>query len=160
MPMLAIGQGWNCACIPRPTHCLLLPFFYIRKLLLAYAFSALFVYLYIPLGDTFFGYWNLCCHASFKEDEEDAARVLRAVHAKWPALKLFEQIGEAVPQFTIAVTFYSLNWHWLSPWDRGMGVGTMTLSAGSILMGVVKGGMIVSSEGGLKHFLIRGVLYD
>ena len=70
-----------------------------------------------------------------------------------PASKLFEQIGEAVPQFTIAVTFYALNWHWLSPWDRGMGAGTMVLSAGSILMGVVKGGIIVKERGGLKKFL-------
>ena len=150
MPVLNMGRWWRLAgeCIKRPTHCLLIPFFYIGKLLLAYAISSLCVYLLFPFMDISLGFKNLFCHASFKEDDAYD-------YSDMPAQKLFEQIGEAVPQFTIAVTFYSLNWHWLSPWDRGMGVGTMTLSAGSILMGVVKGGMIVREKGGWKSFLTK-----
>ena len=149
MPILSMGNGWYLVeyCFERPTHPLLLPFFYIAKLLLAYPISAVSVYLLIPLGDIYFGFKNLCCHATFKEDDDDD------IYAGMPALKLYEQFGEAVPQLTIAVTFYALNWHWLSHWDRGMGLGTMTLSAGSILMGVAKGGMIVREMGGLKKFL-------
>ena len=62
-----------------------------------------------------------------------------------PAFKLFEQVGEAVPQLSIAATFYALNWHWLSEWDQVMGIVTMTLSTGSVIMGLVKGGMILNS---------------
>ena len=120
--------------------------------ILAYAWSVFQVYLAVPGMDIYFGFKNLCCHASFKDN--DAKR-----YAKMPAMKLFEQIGEAVPQFSIAVTFYTLNWHWLSPWDKTMGVVTMTLSAGSILMGLVKGGIIVFSvEVGLKWLFTRGAL--
>ena len=149
MPLLNIRAGWDWASqhMGHPEQSLLLPLFYIAKSIVAYASAVSLVYLFIPGLDIYFGFKNLFCHANLKSNASDRAR-----YAVWPAYKLFEQIGEAVPQFTIAVTFYSLNWHWLSPWDRGMGVGTMTLSAGSILMGVAKGGMIVKIMG-LKEFL-------
>ena len=149
MPILNIGKWLDEDDCKKPhTHCLLLPFFCIAKFLLVYALSALIVYLFIPFVDIYLGFKNLFCHASFKESSTDADD-----YAKWSAWKLFEQIGEAVPQFTIAVTFYALNWHWLSPWDKGMGVGTMTLSGGSILMGMVRGVMIVKEKGGWKEGL-------
>ena len=42
MSVLNMGQWWRLAgeCIKRPTHCLLIPFFYIGKLLFAYSISA------------------------------------------------------------------------------------------------------------------------
>ena len=56
-----------------------------------------------------------------------------------PMYKLFEQFGEAVPQFVIAVTFYANNAHWLPRSDLYFGIFTMVMSAGSIIMGVVNG---------------------
>ena len=153
MPILSIGFGWRMAGdrIDAPKHCLPLPFVYTGKFFLAYAYSVFFVYLLVPGLDILFGFKNICCRVSFKKDKVAAEN-----YAEMPARKLFEQIGEAVPQFSIAVTFYALNWHWLSYWDKKMGVVTMTLSAGSILMGLVKGGKIVLSKGGLMSLLTTG----
>ena len=66
------------------------------------------------------------CHERYKENEEDEANSLP--HNLMPALKLFEQLGEAVPQFIIAVIFYSNNFDILDTWERAMGVTTMILS--------------------------------
>ena len=87
---------------------------------------------------------NLFCHARFKDNETYMIN-----HLAMPAFKLFEQIGEAVPQLCIAATFYALNWHWLSEWDQVMGIVTMTLSTGSVIMGLVKGCMYLCSGGHL-----------
>ena len=135
MPILGMGS-FDLFDDP-PKQWFSLPFFYIGRLIFAYTFSAFFVYIIVPGADIYLGLKNLCCHARLKnsDDAEDQAEM--------PALKLFEQIGEAVPQFSIAATFYLLNWHWLSQGDKLMGVVTMTLSAGSILMGLVRGCMRV-----------------
>ena len=113
--------------------------------------SVLNVYIMTPVADISYGIANLFCHNGFK------GLVFHDYYSEIAAHKLFEQIGEAVPQLSIAATFHALNWHWLSFWDKVMGMVTMTLSAGSILIGLVKGGMIVNSEeGSLKRLLTKG----
>ena len=62
-------------------------------------------------------------------------------------MKLPEQLGEAIPQFVIAVVFYSKNYHWLSQWELIKGGATMTLSCGSILVGVVCGFKVALNDG-------------
>ena len=139
MPLLSIVQGWNTVdelldCqegLNIFLYCLLLPI-RLFKPALAYVASAFFVYLYIPVYDMYLALLNLCgCERHYaKEIHENLM----------PVLKIFEQIGEAVPQLCIAATFYTLNWHWLSPSDKMMGMVTMTLSTGSVMMGLVKAG--------------------
>ena len=151
MPILAMRNLGEGEFDNPPKQWFYLPFFYIGKLIFVYASSAFSVYILIPGLDIIFGFSNLCCHASFKNSQAAKRQ------AEAPAYKLFEQIGEAVPQFSIAATFYLLNWHWLSQGDKLMGVVTMTLSAGSILMGLVRGCMVVYSLQGnffLSAFLL------
>ena len=153
MPILNMGFGLTKSAlfIDPPKQKVFLPFYYIAYLSFAYVSSAFYVYIYIPGWDIIFAVKNLCCHASFKNS------VQAEYHATMPAKKLFEQIGEALPQFSIAATFYILNWRWLSKGDKLMGVVTMTLSAGSIMMGLVRGCMVVySKEGSLKNLISQG----
>ena len=134
-------------------HCLFLPFFYAGKVIFAYVASAFYVYLYVPTWDIIFAFKNLCCHAGFKNSEQ------ADIQAMMPAKKLFEQIGEAVPQFSIAATFYALNWYYISFGNKLMGAVTMTLSLGSIMMGLVKGIMaLYSREETLKSLFTKGTL--
>ena len=163
MPILSMGYGWGiasrfidrkCGQEYRPKWCLLLPFFYTGKLVLAYSSSVFFVYLYVPGLDIIYGFRNLFCHASFKGSYQASD------YAHMPAKRLFEQIGEAVPQFCIATTFYALNWHWLCSKGKAWGVVKMTLSAGSMVMGLVKGILILcSGDGYLKKLLTQGQIY-
>ena len=51
-------------------------------------------------------------------------------------------MDEAIPQFVIAVTFYSKNAHWLDSDEMLFGILTMTLSAGSILIGIGNGARV------------------
>ena len=60
-------------------------------------------------------------------------------HKRWPSYNLFEQFGEAIPQFVIGVTFYSKNYHWLKKNEVIFGVINLTLSVGSIVIGIVNG---------------------
>ena len=163
MPMLSLGNGWSTVgkyinqFRPRSEVIItywsesrtLRPFFYLGKLILAYTCSIFFVYIVIPGRDMYLAMNNLFCHARFLDTPH-----LVFAHRAMPAYKLFEQIGEAVPQFCIAVIFYALNWHWLSEWDQVMGIVTMTLSMGSINMGLVKGCMFLccKSNGHFRHF--------
>ena len=169
MPILSLGNGWGTiskffddftstggqmyspyrTLKYRPKSCVIRPFFYIGKLILAYACSIFFVYVFIPLQDMYFALKNIIWHAHFKSNQDNKS------FQAMTALKLFEQIGEAVPQLCIAAIFYTSNWHWLSEWDRVMGIVTLTLSAGSIIMGLVKGGMFLRSSGRNWHTLFK-----
>ena len=153
MPIL--GMGWVEGICNPPKQWFYLPFFYIGKLISAYAASAFFVYIIVPGTDIFFGFTNLCCHASSKNSADFCSGTFAEDQANMPAAKLYEQIGEAVPQFSIAATFYLLNWHWLSQGDKLMGVVTMTLSAGSILMGLVRGCIVLYSKDTTFFELLR-----
>ena len=77
----------------------------------------------------------------------------------WPILKLFEQFGEAVPQFVIAVTFYSKNYHWLEPNELIFGILTMTLSLGSILIGAGNGIMMELENNVLQISKVRKEIF-
>ena len=107
------------------------------KILCSYISAVFWVYLYIPCKDIYLCFSSLLCHDSYKDNEEDESNGLP--HALLPTLKLFEQFGEAIPQFAIAVIFYSKNFEWLDMGERAVGVATMTLSCGSILIGVTNG---------------------
>ena len=107
------------------------------KRICAYISAVFWVYLYIPCRDIYLCFSSLLCHESYKENEEDESNELP--HALMPTLKLFEQFGEAIPQFVIAVVFYSKNFEWLDIGEWVMGVATMTLSCGSIVIGVTQG---------------------
>ena len=124
-------------CLRESCHPIL---FYPIMVLVVYFRSAFVVYVVVPLYDIGMGFRNLFCHDTYKNDfygfapYSDAKR-----HALWPAMKLAEQFGEAVPQFGIALVFFSKNAHWLSPWEMFLGGVSMTLSCGSILFGVIIG---------------------
>ena len=108
MPMLVIpvaltlGFGHETDCQNFMRHkWYLRPLYYTQQLIMGYAISILAVYVYVPIGDIYYGLLNLFCHSKFKSKSFN--------HADWPAYKLFEQIGEAMPQFLIAITFYANN---------------------------------------------------
>ena len=114
--------------------------FYPIKVLFEYVESVVWVYVGVPLLDICMGFKSLFCHKSYKADNRDANTLfVSEFHAFVPAMKLPEQLGEALPQFAIAVVFFSKNAHWLSPWEMTLGCVTMTLSCGSIMLGVVNG---------------------
>ena len=108
--------------------------YYPFMVLASYIISALWVYIGVPLYDIYLGFNNLFCHEHYKHYSTQDR-----VHEDAPALKLPEQLGEAIPQFVIAVVFFTKNSHWLSPWEMILGGVTMTLSCGSILFGVAGG---------------------
>ena len=114
--------------------------FYPIKALAAYVTSAVMVYVFVPCYDMYLSFLNLFCHKKFKEPFVQGYDISHATKsAELPAKKLAEQCGEAIPQFLIAVVFYSKNAHWLSYGEVMMGGLTMTLSCGSIIFGVVNG---------------------
>ena len=99
----------------------------------SYIASFLCVYLTIPFLDLYLGLRNVFRHTSYKSEGDDDE------HDKFVAAKLPEQLGEAIPQFVIAMVFYSKNYYWLSSWEMIKGGVTMTLSCGSILVGIARG---------------------
>ena len=101
---------------------------------MCYFVSVIQIYVIVPVSDIFWGIKNLFCHQSYKENKIDAV-----IHASWPGLKLYEQLGEAVPQFVIAVIFYYKNYDWLGSSELIFGIVTMTLSLGSIIIGIGNG---------------------
>ena len=111
-----------------------MPIYIMVKAILYYLASVLWVYIIIPVSDVVFAAKNVLCHEKFKGNEYDRGNM-----DVMPILKLFEQFGEAVPQFTIALTFYLKNYHWLNSNELTFGILTMTLSLGSIMIGVVNG---------------------
>ena len=114
--------------------------YYPIKALAAYVTSAVMVYVFVPCYDMYLSFLNLFCHKKFKEPFVQGYDISNATKsAELPAMKLAEQCGEAIPQFLIAVVFYSKNAHWLSYGEVMMGGITMTLSCGSIIFGVVNG---------------------
>ena len=113
--------------------------YYPIKILYNYGIAICFVYILIPFSDIGFGFWNLCCHDSYKNKETHNNDRFSDWHSTYPAWKLFEQFGEAIPQFIIAVIFYSNNSDWLSFYEMLLGGFTMTLSCGSIVFGIVNG---------------------
>ena len=134
----------------------------ILTLPLCYAWSVFIVYLYVPTLDVLLGFKNVFFHGDYKDDinnnegkgefdrqqsRQKAACWNATLHDKIPAWKLFEQFGEALPQFLIAVTFYSKNAHWLEADDIAFGALTMVLSAGSMVIGLVQGIMVVKKKG-------------
>ena len=77
--------------------------------------------------------------STVNDDEGFLGNSVAEEHKYWPFLKLFEQFGEAIPQFVIGITFYSKNYHWLNENEVLFAIVTMTLSLGSIIIGVVNG---------------------
>ena len=114
-----------------------LPIYVVFQALIGYIFSAMVVHMFVPLIDIYLGFRNLFCQEKYKEEEGDDPLAIM------PALKLFEQFGEAIPQLAIALAFYSKNYLMLSPEELLFGIATMSLSFGSILIGVVMGLRIV-----------------
>ena len=124
----------------------LMPIYIMVKATLYYLASILWVYFIIPVTDMVFAAKNVFCHEKFKGNEDESTYFHVYIHENergfydgMPILKLFEQFGEAVPQFTIALTFYLKNYHWLESDELTFGILTMTLSLGSIMIGVVSG---------------------
>ena len=113
--------------------------YYLIKALVYYFIFVIRVYIFVPVYDIYLGFENLFCHKRYKDSGTD-------IHAQAPALKIPEQLGEAIPQFAIAVVFFSKNAHWLRPWELILGGVTMTLSCGSILFGVVCGVRVLLQE--------------
>ena len=111
-----------------------LPIYLLMRLVMCYFVSVIQIYVIVPVSDIFWGVKNLFCHQSYKENKIDAV-----IHASWPGLKLYEQLGEAVPQFVIAVIFYYKNYDWLGSSELIFGIVTMTLSLGSIIIGIGNG---------------------
>lgn len=113
--------------------------YFLFKVIFFYILSIVFVYIFVPIWDIALGLENLFCHANYKLKTDGKTSNFEEHSNLVPRAKLLEQIGEAVPQFIIAVVFYSKNFHWLSTWDRWQGGLTMTLSTGSILLGFYNG---------------------
>ena len=136
---IEIFPTWNC--LKDKTLLPLLPLHYLIHCFRAYTISVFMVYLWIPGMDIYWGLQNLFCQKSYKEgqNELDAEFGQGNGHAGLIGYKLFEQLGEALPQFVIAVTFYANNAHWLPPGDLHFGIFTMVMSTGSIVMGVSRG---------------------
>ena len=121
-----IFKGWSCL---KGKSRFLLPLHYLIRFIWGYAITFIMLYLWIPGTDIYLGVQNLFCHEKYKEYEHDEK------HAKMPVAKLFEEFGEAIPQFVIAVTFYDNSAYWLPLSDLQFGIFTMVMSAGSIVMG-------------------------
>ena len=112
-----------------------------------YAVSVFFLYVAVPAIDICLGVKNLLCHESYKAE---TSATLNSVffasnpsirkesdakfHAETPAWKTFEQLGEAIPQILLAITFYSKNCHWLDSEELIFGVATISLSGGRYLV--------------------------
>merc|ERR1712037_72939 len=108
--------------------------FYPLKVLISYFISALCVYIVIPVFNIGMGLCDIFCPECLWWNPKTTA-----VYDAMPAFKIPEQLGEAIPQFTIAVVFFSNNADWLSPWEMTQGYVTMILSCGGILMGMYNG---------------------
>ena len=108
--------------------------FYPIKVIVAYGAAVVWVYLIIPIGDIAFGFMNLCDHEDYKNKDSNG-NIPSDVHSKFPTMLLFEEFGEAGPQFAIAVIFYTNNPHLLDIWA----VVNMAISCASILKGVFDG---------------------
>ena len=122
---------------------LLKPIYFLGLAIVGYFFAFFVVYIRVPLFDLYWGVRNLFCHEALKEDA--------GLFHEMPAFKLYEQLGEAVPQLTIGLVFYTKNAHWLDPTDLNFGVFTMTLSAVSVLVGIGCGiKWAMEEEDGLK----------
>ena len=67
-----------------------------------------------------------------------------------PGFKLFENFGEAVPQFVIAIVFYSQNYTQLPQLAQAFFWVSMLLSFGSILFGLANG---IASRGKCMEWL-------
>merc|ERR1711974_334915 len=93
-----------------------------------YVISFIWVYIYVPLHDLYYGFINLLC---CKWQEEEVA--LRRIY------QLPEQFAEAIPIFVTAVIFFKSNAKLLSPLGFIYGCASMIFSLGSILLGIVKG---------------------
>ena len=87
-----------------------------------------------------------CCPLiwTLKEDKDD----LTTQTTENSFLQLFEHIGEAIPQFALAITFYYNNFEYVSETDFSFEIFgflvtqtliSMILSAISILKGIVEG---------------------
>ena len=113
------------------------------KILGAYWYAIGFVYFGIPSGDISFGLRSLFCHESYKNKETEYEEKYNHWHSVFAAMKIFEQFGEAIPQFIIALLFYSNNSGRLYFNEMLIGGLTLTLSFGSIVFGVVNGIMTV-----------------
>ena len=104
---------------------------FLLKFLRAYAIAVLTAYIWVPVMDIYWGVLNLFCHQKYEVNEEEVE-----YHQSMPAHKVYEQLGEAIPQFVIAVAFYANNAHWLPLENLVFGIFAIVISAGSIVMGL------------------------
>ena len=102
--------------------------FYPLKFIFAFLFSVIWVYVIIPTIDIWYGFKSLL-NCNIDERKRDLV----------PGFKLFENFGEAIPQFLIAVIFQSLHYFELSRFDQHFFWVSISLSFGSILYGVGNG---------------------
>ena len=102
--------------------------FYPLKFALSFLFSVIWVYVIIPTIDIWYGFKSLLNH-SIDQSKRDLV----------PGFKLFENFGEAIPQFLIAAIFQSLHYSQLPRLDQHFFWVSMSLSLGSILYGIGNG---------------------
>ena len=119
----------GCDCLKRKWY--LLPLYYPLQVLRGYLVAVLNVYFSIPVMDCYWGLKSIFFNDEYKEE--------KSIHDTMPALKLFEQIGEGVPQLALAISFYATYGRQLTPNQLIFGYVTMALSAGSVLIGIVNG---------------------
>ena len=116
--------------------------------------SALFlVYIMLPIfifldaaRELFF------CNGEFSskssEEVEEEKKKMKSDSMEFSFLQLFEHIGEAIPQFTLAAIFYYYNYEYVAQGDFSFEISgflitqtliSMVLSAVSILKGIIEG---------------------
>ena len=76
--------------------------------------ASLYIYVLIPLSAIILAFRKACEGETFDERKE----VLNITNAKGlPCLKVYEGLGEALPQFLISVTFYANNYEFVNYQD-------------------------------------------
>ena len=103
--------------------------YYPLRAIIYLVFSFAMIYIIIPLIDIFYAFKKLFC--GDQETNDTAADMV-------PGFRLFENFGEAIPQFIIATVFYS-QYHSELCCDWDFFLVSMSFSLGSILYGIVNG---------------------
>ena len=98
-------------------------------------------YIYVPILTLVHAVRKLLKGHELDEDK----RFLRVSYKDAPFLKLFECVGEAVPQLILAVVYAANNYPYLLAHEDYLGIGipvtiiSCIFSAGSIVMGLISG---------------------
>ena len=117
-------------------------------ILLGFIPALLFIYLIIPFCAIFYGFQGLCMTASEIDEDNICASIFPSSNqiAFW---KLFEQVGEALPQFLLAVTFYINHSDYINTYDTLFG-SAVPVTLVSIIFSSVS--VVIGLLTGLKQF--------